>query len=122
MVVATNRVAGTVYVKIDGKQVRVRGKWTLNPGEPKREAVVGGDGVHGYTEKPQACYLEGEITPTAELNIRELQNVREASVTVEWGAGKGHVLRGAWFAGDGTIDLEEGSMTVRFEAMSCEPI
>lgn len=114
-----NRVGGTVFVKIDGVQVKARGTWTLDPGEPKREAVVGTDGVHGYSETPKAPKLTGEVTPD---DARKLARVTNQTITVEWGNGKADALRGAFFSGDGEIDLGTGAMQVEFGAMSCEKV
>lgn len=114
-----NRVGGTVFVKIDGVQIKCRGTWTLDMGEPKLEAVTGNDGVHGYTETPKPPKLTGEVTPD---DARKLARVRNSTITVEWGAGKADALRGAFFTGDGEIDLVTGAQTVEFSALSCEPV
>lgn len=117
-----NRIGGLLFVKIDGRQVRVRGKFTFGTGVSKKEAVVGLDGVHGYKEMPQVAYLEGEISDTSETDILALQNLRDGTVTFEYGSGKAWALRNAWHAGDNVIDLEEGSAQVRFEALSAAKV
>lgn len=46
------RVGGVIFVKVDGGQLRAKGEFEYNLGVPKREAIVGMDGTHGYKEDP----------------------------------------------------------------------
>jgi len=39
-------------------------------------------------------------------------------VTLQVANGKTIVLRNAWFAGEGTVQTEEGNIAVRFEGLS----
>jgi len=55
------RVGGIIRFSIDGVQYRAKGNFSYMIGNPKREAVVGSDGVHGYKETPQALFIEGTI-------------------------------------------------------------
>jgi len=116
------RVGGIIFIKIDGAQYRAKGSWTYNLGQPKRESVVGADGVHGYKEMPQVAVLEGTITDSLELSAQDLMNVKDATITVDLANGKTIVLKDAWFAGDGNITTEEGEIEARFEGMNAEEI
>jgi len=42
------RIGGTFTLTIDGEPFKVKGSASINLGQPKREAMVGHDGVHGY--------------------------------------------------------------------------
>ena len=79
----TNRRSGTIYLRIDGTQYDARGSFTYSLGPPKREAIVGPDGVHGYKEMPQVPYIEGEIVDSRDLDLAALQGVTESTVTLE---------------------------------------
>ena len=57
-----NRVAGTLFFKVDGTQYKAKGNFEYDLGAPKREAITGPDGVHGYKEMPKAPYVTGAIT------------------------------------------------------------
>ena len=115
-----SRRAGTLYVRIDGAQRDAIGNWTYNLGSPKREAIVGADRVHGYREMPQVPYIEGEITDESALSLAALQNLTDATVTLELANGKLICLRDAWYAADGTVGTEQGNVQVRFEGRSAE--
>jgi Phage tail tube protein len=117
-----NRRAGTVFVKVNGVQYDAKGNWTYNPGEPKREAIVGADRVHGYSEKPQVPYVEGEITDGGSLDTIAFRNIVDATVTLELANGKTFILREAWYAADGDTQTEEGNIQVRFEGMDGDEI
>ena len=118
----TNRRSGTIYLKIDGTQYDARGSYTYSLGPPKREAIVGPDGVHGYKEMPQVPYVEGEIVDARDLDLAALQGLTESTVTLELATGKTVVLRDAWYAADGTVGTEDANVQVRFEGLSAEEI
>lgn len=116
------RVGGILFVKVNGEQLRAKGSWTYNPGQPKREAIVGADQVHGYKEMPQVPFVEGAMTDSSELDLIKLMNTKDATCTLELGNGKVFVLREAWWAGDGNVTTEEGEIAARFEGISGEEV
>lgn len=113
---------GLRALKVNGDVYNVKGNVAYNLGLPLREGVVGADRVHGYTEKPQIPFLEGEISDTPELRLKDLLGVTDATVTAELLNGKVIVLRNAWFAGEGTGNSEEGNIAFRFEGMSAAEV
>ncbi|NDY41250.1 phage tail protein [Dissulfurirhabdus thermomarina] len=117
-----SRRAGVIYFKVDGTQYAAKGNFTYNLGRPKREAIVGSDGVHGYKEQPQAAYVEGEITDSSDLDLSQLVTLDGVTVTLELANGKTILVRDAWYAGDGTGNTEEGNIGVRFEGLSGEEV
>jgi len=54
---ANRRVGGIIFLKVDGEGFQSKGNFTYNIGVPKKEAVVGADGVHGFKETPQSLFL-----------------------------------------------------------------
>jgi hypothetical protein len=118
-----NRRAGILSVKLDGSVLDVKGNWTYNFGQPKRDAIVGHDTVHGYKELPQVPYVEGTITDRNSLDmVNDILNVTDATLVLELANGKTGVWRNAWYAGEGDITTEEAEVAVRFEAMSAEEV
>lgn len=118
----SKRVGGVIFFKVDGTQYRAKGSFATDIGAPKRDAVVGHDGPHGYKEVPKTPYIEGEITDSSEVSLEELFQLDGVTVTLELANGKVHALREAWYAGDGTLSSEEGNVPVRFEGMRGEEI
>lgn len=117
-----NRIGGMISLKINGDMYFAKGNFTYNLGEPKKEGVVGSDRVHGYTEKPQIPFIEGEITDRNELNLKDLVTLVDATVTLELANGKVIMLREGWYAGEGTGNTDEGNIALRIEGMSAEEV
>ena len=117
-----NRIGGIISLKINGDMYFAKGNFTYNLGKPKKEGVVGSDRVHGYTEKPQVPFIEGEITDRNELNLEDLVTLDDATVTLELANGKVIMLREGWYAGEGTGNTEEGNIALRIEGMSAEEV
>lgn len=116
------RRGGMISLQLNGEIQDCKGSFTVNLGRPTREAIVGADRVHGYSEKPQVAYIEGEITDRGTLDLDKLVTLTGATVTLETAVGKVYVLRDAWYAGEGTLSTEEGNIAVRFEGISAEEV
>jgi hypothetical protein len=118
----SNRRSGILEVKVNGVIYDVKGNWTYNLVQAKREALVGADGVHGYKELPQVPFVEGEITDSSNLDLSTLMKVDNATVTLSLANGKVVEFRDAWYAADGNVQTEEANVQIRFEALGAEEI
>lgn len=116
------RVGGKIFIKVNSVQYKAKGSFTYNIGSDKREGVVGSDGVHGFKVTPQISMLEGVITDSGDLSLKDLTNIEDASITLELANGKVIAFENAWFAGDGNVTTEEGEIAAKFEAESAEEI
>lgn len=116
------RRGGIIFLNVNGVRYDCKGAFDYNIGAPKRDAIVGHDGVHGYKELPQASFIEGAITDRGNLALETLLAITGATVTLELANGKVIALRDAWYAGEGTGNTEEGEIGVRFEGMSADEI
>ncbi len=117
-----NRRGGLIAVKIDGVVHLAKGDFTYNLGTPKREAIIGSDGLHGYKEVPQPASIEGELTDDISLDLNTLTRIDGATITLDLAIGKTIVLRNAYYAGDGAGHSDEGNIAVKFEGRSAEEI
>lgn len=117
-----NNVGGRVFIKVDGVMHQAKGDFDYGIGEPKREAVVGSDRVHGFKTTEQVPYIEGKITDSSDLSLAALQSVENATVTLELANGKVIVLHEAWYAGEGKGNSGEGEIDFRFEGMRGEEV
>jgi len=109
------RRAGIIYFTVNGVRQDAIGSFTCGYGTPKREALIGSDGVHGYKETPQVAFIEGEIRDRADLDLKALFNSSEVTAHVEFGNGKGWAVRDGWYAGDATVQTEEANVGIRIE-------
>ncbi len=108
------RVGGTCHVLVDGVQQSAKGEFTYNLGAPKREPVIGEDGVHGYSEQHQVSRIEGEITDNESLDLEGLVNMNGVTVTLELANGKTITQPNSWYAGDGDVRTREGNVQFLF--------
>ncbi len=116
------RRAGIIQVQINGEIHDAIGNWSYDLGAPKREALVGADRSHGFKETPKPAYIEGEIRDRGNLDLALLQNLDNATMTLNLANGKVIVLRDAYYAGDGVANTDEANIAVRFEGSSAEEI
>ena len=113
---ANSRIGGIIQFKIDGELFLAKGNFTYNLGVPKKEMIVGADGVHGFKETPQVSFIEGAITDTDEVDLEnQILKVRDATITLELANGKLVTVEEAVYAGEGNVTSEEGEISVRFE-------
>lgn len=118
----SQRRGGIIQVQLNGEVQEAKGNWTYNLGKPKREAIIGADGVHGFKETPQVAFIEGEITDSGTLDLARLAVMEDATVTLTLANGKVVALREAWFAGDGTGNTDEANVATRFEGAGADEI
>lgn len=119
---ADQRRAGLIQLQVGGVIQDAKGNFSWNLGVPKRETIVGSDGVHGYKETPQPCFIEGAITDRGTLDVAALAGGSGLTITLTTGNGKVIVLRNAWFSGEGTASTEEAEIPVRWEGQSAQEI
>ena len=118
----SQRRAGIVYFKINGEIQDAKGNFTYNLGKPKREAIVGSDGTHGFKETPQVAFIEGELTDRGNLDLEALVTLDDITATLELSNGKVIVIRNAWYAGDGNVQTEEANIQLRLEGKAGEEV
>ena len=118
----SQRRGGMISVQVNGTVYDAKGSFTYGLGLPKREAIVGTDGVHGYKELPQVPFIEGAFTDKSDLDVKTLQSVKDGVITLSLANGKVVVLGGAYYAHEGSVGTEEGEIPVRFEGDSAEEI
>lgn len=118
----SNRIGGTIFIKVNGQQYRAKGSWTFNLGRLKKEKIAGADSVHGTKVTPQVPFIEGVITDHAGMSMTDLLDIEGATVTLELANGKVIALSDADFCGEGNGTTEEGEIEARFEGQSCEEI
>ena len=116
------RRGGTITLQNNGQTYDAKGNFSYNLGRPKREAIIGEDGVHGYKEVPQVPYIEGEITDRKDLDLATLLTMTGATCTLQLANGKVIMLSDAWYAGDGKASTQEGNIAFRMEGKNCDEV
>jgi hypothetical protein len=108
------RVAGTCYVKADGVQFEVSGSWEVPINLTTKETVMGLAGPAGYKEMANRKYMSGEVIFTPGFPVQTLNNMTNATVTLECANGMVGTLTGAWLDGDIALDSVEGKVNLVF--------
>lgn len=116
----SQRKGGIISVNVNNILQDGKGDFEYNPGRPKRTAVIGSSGVHGFSEEPQPAFIAGKITDRGTLDFAALVETEDATVTLELANGKMFALSNAWYAGEGTGNTKEGEIDFRFEAVTGE--
>lgn len=104
---------GLLALKIDGKTYDAIGNFTWNLGLPLRAPLVGATGVDGYSETPQAAFIEGEIRDGSGVSIEDLVGATDVTASLDLANGKTVVLTKAWYEGEGTGNTAEGNFPLR---------
>lgn len=109
-----NAIAGLLAFKIDGQTYSAVGNFTFNQGLRLRTALVGATGVDGYSEAPQAAFIQGEIRDASDVDLEALVGATDVTATLELANGKTFVLANAWYEGEATGNTQESNFPVRF--------
>lgn len=112
---ASQAIGGTAYLKIDGTQYALRGKFQYSPLTTEKTGIAGQDGVHGFTEKQIVPQLKGDLSDLGGVSVSALQNITSSVITAELRNGKTVILGGAWVSGKIDVNTEDGSYSVTFE-------
>ncbi len=112
---------GVKALKVNGQQLRVRDGTTYNLGLPKREPVMGPDGVHGHKETQQAPFVKGSISDGSDMDLQALGKTTTATITLELLNGKVVLLREAT-VDIGDVNPDDGSVPFEAYGVSADEI
>jgi len=113
----SSRLAGTAYVTIDGKSYNITGEGNYTVSGTKREALVGQDGWHGYSEMPMPGKISWKGRDSGALSISDLSKAANVTVVLVLANGKTIVGRNMVRIGEGPIEVntEDGTFSVEFQ-------
>ena len=117
---ASQKIGGVAFLKVDGVQYSLRGNLKIMPLTSTRTGVAGQDGVHGTTRKPVVPYMEMDISDLGGLSVKALQAIDNSTITAELDNGKVYILVNGWYAGEAVVDSMDGKVGARFEGMDCQ--
>lgn len=111
-----NRLAGTMYATIDGKQHMVTGEGSYTVASAARETLKGQSGIHGFSEMPAAGKMSWKGRDGADQSIAALNDAVDATIVFELANGKIIIGRNMWRAGDPiTVNTEDATFEAEFE-------
>ncbi|UPG86856.1 phage tail tube protein [Luteibacter aegosomatis] len=110
-----NRLAGTVYVTVDGQDYPLVGSFEYSPALVTRETLTGNDRVHGYSEKPVAPHIAGTIRDSGGLSVAAINAMTNVTVVAELANGKIIIGRNMWTVESQTSKQDDATIEVRWE-------
>lgn len=114
------QVTGRVFITVAGNRLSSEEGATLKYSEISREGVAGDSGVVGFSEKTEIPDVEFTLIHTADVNLKEIENIKDASISFDTDTGKSFVLSNAW--NTGALGLSKGRVSVKFQALSCREV
>ena len=109
------KVAGTVYVKVDGRQLVTTGGAECPVTEVTRETIEGAPGY--FSEQDRAPYVNVDVVHTADFPLEVIAQGTDMTVQVEFRNGKIYVLTGAYLVGEPASTGDDGKITLEFNGV-----
>jgi hypothetical protein len=110
------KVAGTVYLKVDGQQLVITGGVECPIGNVIRETIEGAPGY--FSERDRAPYVNVEAVHTPDFPIDTVTNGTDMTVQAEFRNGKTFVLTGAYLVGEPASAGDDGKITLEFHGVT----
>ena len=110
-------VGGAFELQVNGVVYNLKGQPTIEMGGVIREPILGPRGqLHGYKViGTNPAKISGTITDTSALDIVELQQTKDATVTLQKPNGKKVVMEHACFSVIASESGEEGEVSFEFQ-------
>ena len=105
---------GTVSVQVNGETLRVKGPVTYALGGKIREEVMGQTGMLGFKVTPTAAHITFALMDAFDVDLVALQEMKEATITLNLENGKTISLDRASFVGPVEVSSEEGEFEIKF--------
>ncbi|MDA0148856.1 phage tail tube protein [Vibrio sp. LaRot3] len=100
---------GVATVRCNGTELKTTGTAKFFPGGYERESKMGGGKVRGHTEKFVAPYVEAPLAVDEDVDVIEINNIRDATITFECDNGLKYIMTGS--ALESPIGISEGGET-----------
>lgn len=104
-------VAGTVYFKVDGRQLEVTGGAEAPTTDVKRESIRPGY----YSEEDRVPFVKVDALFTPDFPLDILATATDMTITVEFKNGSVYVLSNAYQVGEPTTSGDDGKVSIQFD-------
>lgn len=111
------RVAGTVYIKVDGQQLEVSGGVEIPIGDKTRETVMGVNAPAGFKETARTPSIKLSAIFRDDFPMDLITEGTDMTITAELPAGQAYTLSGAYLVGEATAKADDGTIDLEFEGM-----
>lgn len=115
MALNPQRLAGTVFLYVDGANFMLSGDFEYSVSGVQRETLVGMDRVHGFSAKPKQGHISGSIRDWNGLSLAAVNAMENVTVVAQLTNGKTIVGRSMWTVDEQTVKAEDATIDVKFE-------
>lgn len=118
----TNRIAGFVYLSVDGTSYMVAADVAYQVSRIEREEIFGMSGECDYSEKPIAGYISAVLRDMGGVVIADITTMTNVTVVVELANGK--TISGAkmWVASSGPVKTADGTFEVTWKGRKVDEL
>ena len=114
----SNRVGGTLNLRIDGVLYRAKGDFTCRPTAEQRTEIMGTDrdssGLHGSKVEKLPGMIEGVITADENVDMDAIVRLDNVSIVAELANGKTFLLSRAFYSGSSEFTTGESEFNIKF--------
>jgi hypothetical protein len=111
-----NRLAGTVFLYVDGANYMLAGDFEYSVSGVQRETLVGMDRVHGFSVKPKQGHIAGTIRNWNGLSVAAVNAMENVTVVAQLTSGKTVVGRAMWTVDEQTVKSTDATLDVKWES------
>jgi tail tube protein len=109
------RIAGVAYLAVDGQVFPLKADLTISTDTMKREAIMGQDGFHGYSEVPVVSTVKCKISDRGDIGLTRLAAIVNATLTMELASGKVFIARNCFtMEGPRELNTQTGEVELTF--------
>lgn len=113
------RIAGIAYLKVNGAALPLKANCVVSPDGVERAMIAGQDAVHGYSENPRAPWIQADISLTPDVDMEDISDGTDETVTVEFADGAVYALQHAVCKAATEHQTKDGQVQVRWEGTAC---
>jgi hypothetical protein len=122
MAIHPRRVAGIIFVKIDGDQIAAKGSFEYKLSGFKNESIPNANASLGIGGAWSGGYIKGTIANYNETDHRAIKEAEGVTVTLELGNGKVIVAKDAFQTDEAVGSVENGEIPIQFDSENVEEI
>lgn len=114
------KFTGKAIIRINGSEIRSTDNATLSVGGENRTAIKGGGRVYGYNEETQEPTLECNVAHCSDTDLVSLSAIVDATIIFETDSGAKFVLQEAFVTEPASLNVTDGTASMKFSACRCE--
>jgi Phage tail tube protein len=114
------RIAGVAFLKVNDRQLALRGNFIVSPSSVERTMMAGQRGVTGYQETPRVPWIEGDVSLMPDMNLADLELQVGVTVTAQLANQKQYTLHHATCKSAFEGNARDGMVRIRWEGVWCE--